>query len=245
ERLEKFKQALPVSLARLRPATAPRMIHQVVKLSADESAAVRANASRLSGFLGDTNFRLAAALMELHQLHERVGCASASYVMPVPVSLRPKGSRAPLFSNQITMMLHQFLPAQLADIQQTVKIIKEQRAECLRDGQIDAGITLGQLFRALPLRFYMGMVKHELRGEICSLFFGDTNAVDPALNRFLGADIAAFDHVPFITMPPGIGLVFYEFRKQLQFTLVHAEGTLTVAERDDFGRRLRERLLHP
>ena len=245
ERLEKFKQALPVSLARQRPATSPRMIYKVVTFSLEESAAVRTNASRLCGFLGDTNFRLAAALVELHQLHQRTGCASASYVMPIPVGLRPKGSRAPLFSNQLTMMLHQFLPDQLENIGQAVKVIKDQRAECLRDGQIDASIALGQLFRALPLRFYMWMVKHELRGEICSLFFGDTSAVDPALNQFLGADITSFAHLPFITMPPGIGMVFYEFRKQLQFTLVHAEGTLTSGELEEFSQRLRGQLLNP
>jgi hypothetical protein len=245
ERLEKFKQALPVSLAMRRPATVPRMKYQIMDFTAEESATVRANASRLCGFLGETNFHLAATLLELDRLHQRTGCVTASHVVPIPVSLRPKGTRAPLFSNQLTMMLHQFLPAQIREITETIKIIKTQRAECLRDGQIDASIALGQLFRALPLKFYMWMVKHELRGEICSLFFGDTSAVDPALGHFLGAPITTFAHVPAITMPPGIGVVFYQFHRQLRFTLVHAEGTLTAAEADDFSRRLRAQLLQP
>lgn len=245
DRLEKFKTALPVSLATRRPATARVLKYQVVTLSREESARVRAHAGKLCGFLGDTNFHMAATLLELHQLHERAGCPSASYVVPIPVGLRPKGTRAPLFSNQVTMMLHQFLPAQLATLAQAVAAVKTQKADFLRDDQIDAGIALAQLFRRLPMWLYMRMIKHELRGEICSLFFGDTAAVDSALKNFLGAAIEKFSHVPAVTLPPGVGVVFYRFRDQLQFTLVHADGTLTNNEAAEFAARLRERLLNP
>ena len=245
DRLEKFKTALPVSLATRRPPTAPVLHYQVVTLSREESARVRAHAGQRCGFLGDTTFHLAATLFELHQLHARTGCPSASYVVPMPVSLRPKGTRAPLFSNQVTMMLHQFLPAQLATLAHAVAAVQTQKTEFLRDDQIDAGIALAQLFRRLPLWLYMRIIKQELGGEICSLFFGDTAAVDAALTQFLGAAIEKFSHIPAVTLPPGIGVVFYRFRDQLQFTLVHAPGTLTAAEAADFAARLRERLLNP
>ena len=48
-----------------------------------------------------------------------------------------------------------------------------------------------------------------------------------------------------LTVPPGVGMVFYRFRDQLQFTLVHADGTLTDSEAADFAARLRARLLDP
>lgn len=245
DRLEKFKTALPVSLATRRPPIARALKYQVVTLSREESAGVRAQAGKLCGFLGDTTFHMAATLLEFNQLHERAGCPSASYVVPIPVGLRPKGTRAPLFSNQVTMMLHQFLPAQLATLAQAVAAVKTQKTEFLRDDQIDAGIALAQLFRRLPMWLYMRMIKHELGGEICSLFFGDTGTVDSALQSFLGASIEKFAHVPAVTVPPGVGVVFYRFRDQLQFTLVHADGTLTNNEAADFAARLRERLLNP
>jgi hypothetical protein len=91
----------------------------------------------------------------------------------------------------------------------------------------------------------MRLIKHELRGEICSLFFGETGAVDSALQNFLGGTIESFVHVPVVTVPPGIGSVFYRFRNHLQFTLVHANGTLTDEEACEFATRLRERLLNP
>jgi hypothetical protein len=245
ERLDKFSAALPVSPATRRKPAARTMKYHVLALSPGDSLRVHQNAARLCGFLGDTTFHLAAALMELHQLHERIHCPSASYVVPVPVGLRPKGTRAPLFSNQVTMVLHQFFPGQLATVEKTIAAFKLQQAGCLREDQIDAGITLGQLFRKLPLAIYMRLVKQALRGEICSLFFGDTGAADPALENFLGARIENLFHVPAVTFSPGIGVVFNRFREQLRFTVVSAEGALTENEAAGFSTRLRERLLNP
>jgi hypothetical protein len=244
-RLDQFRSALPVSLATRRQPVTRTMKYQAVALSSEDSARVRAHAARLCGFLGDTNYHLTATLLELHRLHERTGCPSASYVLPIPIGLRPKGERAPLFSNQITMMLHQFLPAELATLEQAVTAVKTKNATYLRDEYINPGIALAQMFRCLPLPLYMRMIKHELRGEICSLFFGETGAVDSSLQNFLGATIESFVHVPAVTVPPGIGLVFYRFRNLLQFTLVHADGTLTDEEASEFAACLRERLLNP
>jgi hypothetical protein len=244
ERLEQFKGALPVSLATRRPPQAGRMKYQVTALSAEETSRVHTHATLLCGLLGDTNFHLAATLVELHRLHQRAGCASASYVVPVPVGLRPKGTRGPLFSNQVTMILHQFLPDQLGAMKPAISAIKTRQADYLRGNYLDAGITLAQLFRRLPLPLYMRMVKHELRGEICSLFFGDTGAVDPALEHFQGADIQGLSHAPAVTVPPGVGVVFYRFRDQLHFTVIHVEGALSDDEASQFANDLRQRLLN-
>jgi hypothetical protein len=245
DRLDQFERALPVSLATLRPPATRTMKYQVVALSPQDTVRVQSHVSRLCGFLGETNFHIAATLVELHRLQQRAGCPSPSYVLPIPVGLRPKGTRAPLFSNQVTMMLHQFMPDQLSTMEQAVAAIKTQNADCIRDGHIDSSIALGQLFRGLPLSLYMRLVKHPLRGEICSMFYGDTGPVDAALESFLGANICGFAHVPAVTVPPGVGIVFYRFRDQLLFTVVHADGTLTDSEAIAFVQHLRNRLLNP
>lgn len=245
DRLDGFKSALPVSVGTKRPPRAGRLDYQIVALSAEESNRVRAQASRLCGLLGDTTFHLAATLIELHRLHVRVGCPSSSYVIPIPTGLRPKGTREPLFSNQVAMVLHQFLPAQLGSIEEAVAAVKGGNAACSRGDYLDAGITLAHLFRRLPLALYMRIIKHNLRGEICSLFFGDTGSVDSALKTFLGVNLRGFAHVPAVTMPPGLGVVFYRFKNQLRFTIVYAAGTLTDEEAAEFAALLRARLLNP
>jgi len=245
KRLDGFSKALPISLATWRKRTITRTKFRLTTFSVEESARIHANAARLCGFLGDTNFHLAVTLVELHQLHQRVGCASASYVVPVPIGLRPKGVRAPLFSNQVTMALHQFFPDELISLPQTIAAFKSRHTEYLRAGQLDSGIILGQLFRKLPLGLYMRLIKQALRGEICSLFFGDTGTADSALENFLSARIESLVHVPAITVPPGLGVVFGVFRGQLRLTLVYAEGALVETEATKFESHLRERLLNP
>jgi len=245
KRMDIFRNALPISLATHRPPATPKMKYQAVAFSAQESSAIHAHAARLAGFLANASFHLAATLVELHQLHQRLNLPSASYVAPIPVGLRPKGTRSPLFSNQVTMMLHQFFPAELDNMEHAIAAVKERNAASLRDDALDSGITLGQLFRAMPLPLNMRLIKQQLRGEICSLFFGDAGPADPALKNFFGASIEKFVHVPAVTMPPGVGVVFYRFGEQLQFTVVYADGTLTDNEAGEFAAHLRTRLLNP
>jgi len=38
----------------------------------------------------------------------------------------------------------------------------------------------------------MAVLKHGLKGEVCSLFFGDTAAVNPKLENFLGVTVNNF-----------------------------------------------------
>ena len=101
------------------------------------------------------------------------------------------------------------------------------------------------MFRFLPLRVYMAMVKQGLRGEICSLFYGDTAAVNPHLTTFFGVTVEDFAHVAAVTPSPGLGVVFYYFRGELRVTVLHALNVLNEAEAAEFSASLRARLLNP
>ena len=184
-------------------------------------------------------------MMELHQLHQRVGCHSPSYVLPVPVGQRPKGSTEPLFSNQFITMMTQFLPEHLDTAAHAVAALKAQTAQALRDGLIESGMLLAELSRCLPMPIYLPMLKHGLRGEICSFYYGNTAAVTPLLTTFLGANIEEFTHIGATTPSPGIGVIFYDFRGLLRITVFNLETHFTSAEADAFADALRARLLNP
>jgi len=54
------------------------------------------------------------AVLELHELHQYLRAATKRlHFAHGPVGLRPKGRIEPLFSNQIDMLMLQFLPEQL------------------------------------------------------------------------------------------------------------------------------------
>ena len=243
--LDQFCEAQPRSMG-IRHPTAPRRLeYRVERFSAVETQRIRANGARLCGILGDAQFHAVVSALELHQLHRRLGCATASYILPMPVGLRPKGRVEPLFSNQVDMLMLQFLPAHLDSIEGAVAALKTQTTQAVRENSIGNSRRLSEMFSFLPLPVYMAVLKHGLHGEICSLFFGDTAAVNPRLEHFLGATVNDFTHVAAVTPMPGIGVVFYYFRGELRVTVIHATTVLDRAEAGAFAAGLRARLLDP
>ncbi|HEX3889929.1 MAG TPA: hypothetical protein VHX90_03670 [Verrucomicrobiae bacterium] len=243
--LDEFCKAAPRSVGLRFPNAPARQKFRVEKFSADETTRIRANAARLCGALGGAQFHASVSMVELHRLHQRLGCASPSYVLPVPVGLRLKGSVEPLFSNQMTMLMAQFLPEQLNSTADAVATLKSQTASALRAGLLESGVVLAELFRFLPLPTYVAMLKQGLRGEICSLFYGDTAAVTPLLTTFLGAAIEDFAHIGATTPSPGLGVIFYFFRGLMRVTVFHLENHFSEIEVAEFAAKLRQRLLNP
>lgn len=243
--LDQFCEARPRSMGVRQPQAPRHLRYRVEKFSATETAGIRAHSSRLCGVLGDAQFHAAVSALELHQLHQRLGCPSGSYILPMPVGLRPKGRMVSLFGNQVDMLMLQFLPDHVGTIEKAVAALKTQTAQALRDNSLQNSRVLSETFSFLPLPVYMAVLKHGLRGEICSLFFGDTAAVNPALTNFQGVAIEDFAHVAAVTPKPGIGVVFYYFRGQLRVTVVYATTVLSEAEAGEFAAALRARLLNP
>jgi hypothetical protein len=242
--LDEFIKNQPRTVGVRFPAAPKVQRFRVERFSAEETARVRANATKLCGPLAGAQFHAASAMIELHQLHQRVGKPSASYVLPVPVSLRGKGSVEPLFCNQVTMMMTQLLPAQLDTTAAAVAALKPQIAQAMRDGLIEAGVAIAEISRFLPLTPYMFMLKYGLRGEICSFFYGDVAAVTPLLTTFCGATVCEFTHIGSTTQSPGIGSIFYSFRGELRVTVFYLETHFTAAEAGSFAQGLRARLLN-
>lgn len=238
-----FRNQAPRSPGVRFPNASAILQHRVELFTAEETAQVRATARKYAGALGEAQFHAAVTILEVHELHQRIGCASPSYLLPVPVGLRPKGNVEPLFSNQVTMLLLQFLPEHLTDPGKTIAHLKTQTGQAMRDGVVDGGVMFLEMLRMLPLPAHQGFTKMGLKGEVCSIFYGNTAAVSPVVTKFLGADIEGFTHVAAVPPSPGIGVIFYNYRGLLRVTVLHLAKTLSEAEAAEFAAGLRRRLL--
>ena len=244
--LSEFCKAAPRTVGVRFPQAPKVQRYCVERFTLEETARIKANGVKLCGALGDAQFHAAVAMMELHRLHQRVAKPSPSYVLPVPVSLRPKGSVEPVFSNQIAMLMVQFLPEQLETTATAVATLKTQLAQALRERRLEAGVAITELSRGLPFPLYLYVLKqHGLRGEICSFFYGDTANVTPLLTSFLGANIKDFTHVGATTPSPGIGAIFYYFGGQMRVTVFHLETHFSTSEAAEFAASIRQRLFNP
>lgn len=240
-----FRNVAPRSLGR-RHASAPKhQLFRVEKFSAVESAQVRAHATKLAGVFGEAQYHAAVAILELKKFQEQLGCPSPSFVLPVPVGVRPKGNVEPLFSNQISSLLLQLLPVHLESVATAVAALKNQTAHALREGIVDGCAFFTDFLRVVPRPAYMAFMRHGLKGEICSLFYGNTAAVSPLVTTFLGAAIEDFTHNAAVPELPGLGVIFYQFRGELRVTVAHLAETLDENEAAQFAMALRTRLLNP
>jgi hypothetical protein len=243
--MDGFCRAAPKSPGMRHSGAATELHYRVESFSAEETAKIRANGASHCGVLGDAQYHAAVAAVELHKLHLRLGAPSPSYVLPLPVGLRRKGTIEPLFSNQVAMLMLQFLPEHLDSTDKAVAALKSQTEQGMRSGLLESGVMLSELFRFLPRRVYMSVLKQGLKGEICSMFYGDTAAVNPNLYNFLGVPVEDFAHVAAVTPTPGLGVIYYYFKGELRVTVLHSLQTLTDAEAAEFGAALRKRLLNP
>jgi hypothetical protein len=243
--LDQFRHAQPRTLNNRLRHERPALNCRVERFSLEETRRAREHGVRLCGVLGNGQFHAAVATVELHQLHQRLGRLSPSYVLPVPVSLRRKGTVEPVFGNQVTLLMFQFLPEQLATVASAITSLKAQTTQVMRLGLVESGCMLSGMFRFLPLPLYMGILKRGMGGEICSLFFGDTSTVNPGLECFLGVPVSDFAHVAAVTPSPGLGVIFYYFRGELRVTVVHSSHSLSTDEAAEFAAGLRQRLLNP
>jgi hypothetical protein len=240
-----FRNTAPCSPGR-RFSDAPKLqLFRVEKFSAAESAQVRAHATKLAGVFGEAQYHAAVAILELKKFQEQLGCPSSSFVLPVPVGMRPKGNVEPLFSNQISSLLLQLLPGQLESVATTVAALKNQTAHAMREGMVEGCAFFTDFLRVVPRPAYMAFMRHGLKGEICSLFYGNTAAVSPLVTTFLGATIEDFTHNAAVPERPGIGVIFYQFRGELRVTVAHLAETLDQNEAAQFATALRVRLLNP
>lgn len=230
----------------VRFANAPkRQLFRVEKFSVAESTQIRGHATKLAGVFGEAQYHAAVAIIELQKFQERLGFPSPSFVLPVPVGMRPKGNIEPLFSNEVTSLLIQLLPTQLGSVADAVASVKGQTSHAMREGIVDGCVAFIDFLRLLPPAAYMKFMRTGLKGEICSLFYGNTAAVSPLVTTFGGAKVLDFAHLAAVPEKPGIGIIFYQFQGQLRVTVAHLAETLTESEAADYAAAVRARLLNP
>jgi hypothetical protein len=215
----------------------------VDSLSEPETERAVAAASRSAGFLTPMLFYLAAALRAHHAVFRARGLDPGSYVVPLPVNLRPKGGEGAIFRTHVSLIWFQVFPEQMDDFAGLLAELKAQRVAAIRAGQIENGVHAMDFARLAPRRLYAHMARRSLRGELCSFFFAFTDAFLPGLDGFFGAEIRNGFHVPPVPPSPGSCAAFSLRGRRLNLTHVHQRGVFSERELAIFRERLRADLL--
>lgn len=194
------------------------------------SAAIRERAAGLAGFLTPMLFYLAASVRAHHAVLRARGTVPASYVVPLPVNLRPKGGEGGIFRTRVSMLWFQVRAELAEDLEALLAELKAQRRRAIREGQVECGVAAMDYARAAPAPLYAHMARRPLRGELCSFFFAWTDAFCPGLTHFFGAPVRDGFHAPSVPPSPGSSLVFSLRDERLNVTHVRQRGILDGAE---------------
>ena len=228
--VEGFAVNAPHSLTGPSRQVAQALTAPVYTLDPDASARVVERAKERAGFLTPMLFYLAASVRAHLAVFDRRGTDPGSFVVPLPVNLRPKGAEGAVFRTRVSMMWFQVLPDVARDLDALVADLKRQRRDMIKGGAIENGVAAMDYARYAPSRVYATMARRSFGGELCSFFFAFTGDFLPGLESFIGAPVLNGFHVPSVPASPGSGAIMSLREGRLNIAHVHQAGALDEAE---------------
>ncbi|MEN8161564.1 MAG: hypothetical protein ABFS41_15955 [Myxococcota bacterium] len=218
------------------------LVYDVHGFAEEASADILGRAASQAGFLTPMLFYVAAAIRAHDAVLRARGSVPESYVVPLPVDLRPKGGEGGVFRTRVSMIWLQVRAERVREMASLLEDLKAVRREAIRDRQVENGVAAMSYALHAPARLYARMTRRTLQGELCSFFFGWTAAFCDGLDRFFGAELIDGFHAPSVPASPGSGLVFSLFGERLNVTHVRQRGVVSETELAVFQDSLRRDL---
>ncbi|HYB99579.1 MAG TPA: hypothetical protein VEC57_10660 [Candidatus Limnocylindrales bacterium] len=219
----------PASLAGPLRRQRQELRYRQLRLDGDEGRAVIERGRKIAGFLTPMLFYLAVAVRAHRAVALRRGKLPPSWVVPLPVNMRPKGGQGEVFRTHVSLLWFQVTPEQAEDLTTLIEVLKAQRLEAIRSKLVEAGVAAMDFARIAPARLYSYMARRNFGGELASFFFAYTDVFAPEARSLCGAQILDGFHVPSVPTSPGSALVFC-LRDGLDVIHVHQRGVVDEGE---------------
>ena len=217
--------------------------YQVVTYGPAESASIRTRAEQLGGGLFPITFFVACVAHAQDRVFRHRGQRSAGYVICVPTQTRKRGAREPLFQNHVAPLFFNPRREHLSTVADTAAAMKAQFADMVRGKVAESFDAVLDLMRPLPDRAFLGLIRAQYGGEICTCFSSHTGSFAPEMATFAGTAVVNAYHLPCLGTPPGTGIFFGEHGERLNVTLSWRDGALTDEERSLMVAQLHDDLL--
>ncbi|HAS17203.1 MAG: hypothetical protein A2Y48_08005 [Nitrospirae bacterium RIFCSPLOW2_12_42_9] len=195
------------------------------------------------------NFRisihyLAATIRALDKVIYSRGCKPAAYVVPVPQDTRKRGSLGPVFGNQITFLFFRAEQEDISSMNRLVRVLVKQMTDQIRGMTPESFTTTMELFRNLPMGIFSLQAAGPTKGQIASLFFSFPGETCPDLDNFLNIPVLEALHLPPVSVPPGLSIIFNRYRGGISIVLSFVEGCLDPEELDLLEVSIRKELMN-
>lgn len=219
-------------------------LFRVISFDLPETECIDNNCIAAGANFRSSLFYLAATIRAMHKLLEHRGCQPSAYVVPVPQDIRKKGGNGPVISNHVTILFYRAEPEDVATMKGLLKSLNEQMTDQIRNRTPESFITMMELFRNLPLSLFAFQVAGPTKGQIASFFFSSLGETCSDLQYFLDAPVKEVLHLPPVSFPPGLSIIYSRRNGRLSVVISLAQGCMSLDEIELFENSLRLELLN-
>ena len=217
--------------------------HRLVRLTERETARLDARSQQITAGFRRSHFYLAASIRALHAIATGRGNRDGAYLIPVPHDTRRHGAKGPIFSNHLSILFYRIEPRYAGRVSDVVGELSRQMTEQIRDRFPESCMAALEMFKPLPLWYYMHHLGKPTRGKFASLSFSDSGEICAGMAEFCGGRILDATHLIACWRWPGLTMLFLRFGNQLSVEVSWVNDCLSLAEADGLERDLRKALL--
>ena len=201
-----------------------------------ETARIGMRAEKSVGYLLLLPYLLGVSVHALHRVCDRMGLAQGDYVVPVSMDTRSTDrSGECLFFNHLSFNFYRFdigaATEQAALWQQAVGQMYAHVQKRVAHHLANAGM----LMRILPAQWLGRMMALPLGGRMGSMSFALVGQGGYTAQTFMGVPVDNVYHMPRVPAPPGLGVFFTRYRRQLTLVLSYLDGMLDESAAQGFA----------
>lgn len=217
--------------------------YRVVAFSAEETARIDARCQQFNCGFRRSHFYLAASLRAVHKIAVQRGNQDAAYLIPVPHDTRKRGANGPIFSNHLSILFYRIEPKFAGRIGDILGELSRQMTDQIRDKFPESCMAALEMFKPLPLSYYVRQLDKPTRGKMATFCFSDSGDTCAGMKELCGGQIQDVTHLVPSWRPPGFTVVFLRFNNRLSALLSAVDDCVKPAEVDQIERDVRFALL--
>jgi hypothetical protein len=226
------------------PAAGSRQnLSRVLSFTEKETALIEERCHRLNAGFRRSHFYLAASIRAVHAIATQRGNRDAAYLIPVPHDMRRRGAKGPIFSNHLSILFYRIEASQAARLGDIMAELSRQMMDQIRTKFPECCMAALNLFKPMPLNYYLRHLGKPTRGKFATFSFSDSGETCTGMTDLMGGKIQEVTHHVPTWRPPGLTVLFWNFKGRPSAQLSWVNDCLSPAEADALERGLRSALL--
>jgi hypothetical protein len=225
-----------------RPAACRNHYH-VIAFTEAETARIDTRCAQFNCGFRRSHFYLAASIRATHAVAVQRGNQDGAYLIPVPHDTRRRGANGPIFSNHLSILFYRIEPKFAGRITDILGELSRQMTNQIRDKFPESCMAALDMFKPLPLGFYVHHLGKPTRGKIATFSFSDSGETCAGMKDLWGGKILEVTHLVPSWRPPGLTVVFLRFGNRLSAQLSSVDDCMNPAEVAGMERDVRKALL--